>query len=38
MLDESHFELAAGVNKEKTLSNLINVLYTVNMTLCVAIS
>lgn len=39
MLDESHFELAACVNKkEKTLSNLINDLYTVNVTHCVVIS
>ena len=37
MLDESHFKLAAGVNK-KTVSNLINDVYTVNVPLCVAIS
>ena len=38
MLDESHFELAAGVNKKKSLSSLINDLYTVNVPLFVAIS
>jgi hypothetical protein len=38
MLDESHFELAAGVNKKKSLNSLINDLYTVNVPHCVVIS
>lgn len=34
MLDESHFELSAGVNKKKNyLSCLMNDLYTVNVPL-----
>jgi hypothetical protein len=37
MLDESHFELAAGV-KKKSVSSLFNDIHTVNVPLCVAIS